>query len=80
MCSVPRNVSTCSIADGNFDHLVMWLLPGFSTVGKKSGFAVKPQLLQGEGKLEIENHHSVDPIGNSLVAQMVKSVPVMQET
>ena len=76
MCSVPRNVSTCSIADGNFDNLVMWLLPGFSTVGKKSVI----QLLQGEGKLEIENHHSVDPIGNSLVAQMVKSVPVMQET
>ena len=35
MCSEPRNVSACSIADGNFDHLVMWLLPGFSTVGKK---------------------------------------------
>ena len=28
-------MSTCSVADGNFDHLVMWLLPGFSTVGKK---------------------------------------------
>ena len=28
-------MSACSIADGNFDHLVMWLLPGFSTVGKK---------------------------------------------
>ena len=35
-CITPRNMSTCSVADGNFDHLVTWLLPGFSTVGKKN--------------------------------------------
>lgn len=59
---------------------LVWLLPGFSTVGKKSVFAVKPQSLQVEGKLETENHHLVDPTGTSPVAQMVKSVPAKQET
>lgn len=47
---------------------------------KKPVFAVKPQLLQVEGKLEIESHHLVDPTGTSLVAQVVKSVPAIQET
>lgn len=73
-------MSPCPVADGNFDHLVSvasaWLLHCW----KKSVFAVKPQSLQVEGKLERENHHLVDPIGTSPVAQMVTSVPAEQET